>query len=398
MAHEAGLPTTTAGGADRSGGTRTVHTVRGWSVVDAPVPAGDDRLDGPEAWALQGTERVLREAAVDADGHDDLAVSVRALRATLQEQVYARRHRLVAVPAGTPRPRPDDVVGTASVLLPQHSNRHLTEVSVTVRPGSRGRGVGTALLEAAESLAVAAGRTTVLVETEHRGEPPAGAPDVLEPASGVGRIRGAEPGAALCLGRGYVLEQAARYSVLDLPVAPAHLARLHDDAAARAGAAYRLVSWRDRAPEDRLDDWALLETRMSTDDPPAGLDIEEDPWDAARLRRYEDDLAASGRGYLAVAAEHVATGTLAGLTMVQWDRDRPGPVQQDSTIVLTEHRGHRLGMLMKTGLLRRLADERPDARRVHTWNAEENAFMLTINVALGFRPVGVSGEWQKRLG
>jgi hypothetical protein len=55
-------------------------------------------------------------------------------------------------------------------------------------------------------------------------------------------------------------------------------------------------------------------------------------------------------------------------------------------------------MLVKAGLLLRLPELRPDARRVHTWNAEENAFMLGINVALGFRPVGVSGEWQKRFG
>ena len=55
-------------------------------------------------------------------------------------------------------------------------------------------------------------------------------------------------------------------------------------------------------------------------------------------------------------------------------------------------------MLVKAGLLLRLAEARPEARRVHTWNAEENAFMLAINVALGFRPAGVSGEWQKRLG
>lgn len=380
---------------------RTVHATGGWRVLDAPVPTRLDVLADPghpESWALHGTERVLRAAALDDDGHDDLAVGVRALGASLQEQEYTRRHRLVVVGADVGSPQPDDVVGTASVLLPQHSNQHLVEVSLTVRPGDRGQGAGTALLEAAESLAVAAGRSTILVETEHRGEPRPGEPDVLEPASGAGRIRADEPGARLCGDRGYVLEQAARHSVLDLPVAPAHLARLHDDAAARAGSAYRLVSWQDRAPEDRLADWALLETRMSTDDPLAGIDYREDPWDGARLRRYEEQVAAAGRGYLAVAAEHVATGALAGFTLVQWEHDRPRAVLQDSTIVLAEHRGHRLGMLVKAGLLLRLTEVRPDARRVHTWNAEENAFMLGINVALGFRPVGVSGEWQKRFG
>ena len=35
---------------------------------------------------------------------------------------------------------------------------------------------------------------------------------------------------------------------------------------------------------------------------------------------------------------------------------------------------------------------------VGTWNAEENSFILSINVTLGFRPAGGSGEWQTKLG
>lgn len=364
-------------------------------VLPAPVPA---TLDHPDAWALHGAEIVSREVDADTYGHEDLAFTAQYLWAKLQEQEYARRVRLVAVPADVADPAPDDVAGSASVILPRHSNEHLAHASVTVRPRFRRQGIGTALLLAVEELAAAEGRTTVILESEHGGEPVAGTPGALEPASGAGRIAVGDPGAVLCLRHGYALEQAARYSVLDLPVATDRLAALHDDAAARAGADYRLVSWRDRAPEQWLDAWALLETRMSTDEPQAGLDLAEDPWDATRLRRYEADIAASGHGYLVVAAEHVPTGSLAGFTMVQYQLDRPGPVFQEDTIVLGEHRGHRLGMLVKADLLQRLRDVRPEARRVHTWNAEENAFMLGINVALGFRPAGVAGAWQKRLG
>ena len=61
------------------------------------------------------------------------------------------------------------------------------------------------------------------------------------------------------------------------------------------------------------------------------------------------------------------------------------------------HRGRRLGMLVKAANLRRLTGELPAVRRVDTWNAEENAWMLAINVALGFRPSGGAGEWQLAL-
>ena len=72
-------------------------------------------------------------------------------------------------------------------------------------------------------------------------------------------------------------------------------------------------------------------------------------------------------------------------------------VHQGDTLVVPEHRGRRLGMLVKAANLRRLVDELPETQRVDTWNAEENRWMLGINVALGFRPSGGSGEWQLRL-
>ena len=39
----------------------------------------------------------------------------------------------------------------------------------------------------------------------------------------------------------------------------------------------------------------------------------------------------------------------------------------------------------------------PGLRRIHTDNAEENAPMLAINVALGFTAVGVVAAWQRRV-
>jgi hypothetical protein len=69
---------------------------------------------------------------------------------------------------------------------------------------------------------------------------------------------------------------------------------------------------------------------------------------------------------------------------------------QDDTLVAKAHRGNRLGMLVKILNLRRLEAERPSVERILTFNAAENEHMLAINVALGFRPAGHSGEWQRR--
>ena len=62
--------------------------------------------------------------------------------------------------------------------------------------------------------------------------------------------------------------------------------------------------------------------------------------------------------------------------------------------MLREHRGHRLGALVKVANLERLLAEAPDARRVHTWNADENTHMNAINDAMGFVPRQRESIWR----
>jgi RimJ/RimL family protein N-acetyltransferase len=70
----------------------------------------------------------------------------------------------------------------------------------------------------------------------------------------------------------------------------------------------------------------------------------------------------------------------------------PNPnVSQWGTLVLPEHRGHRLGMAVKARGLKELQRRiGPHVRRVSTSNAETNAYMVAINERLGFRPVEVT--------
>ncbi|TAL24479.1 MAG: hypothetical protein EPN99_02770 [Frankiales bacterium] len=76
----------------------------------------------------------------------------------------------------------------------------------------------------------------------------------------------------------------------------------------------------------------------------------------------------------------------------------PERVYQWDTLVLKEHRGHRLGTLVKLACLQRVAEEVPQARVISTWNAAENAPMIRVNDALGARVNGQLVNWQKRLG
>ncbi len=103
------------------------------------------------------------------------------------------------------------------------------------------------------------------------------------------------------------------------------------------------------------------------------------------------------RTLLTAVAEHVPTGTLAGFTQLGAPADLTRPVTQEDTLVLREHRGHRLGMLLKVANLQFLEQVAPGHPCVLTWNAEENRAMLDVNEAVGFVPIGYEGAWRKDL-
>lgn len=349
------------------------------------VPADPDH---PDAWTVEGVARVSE--AIDLPTHGtDFSLDVPTVRATLQEP-HRKIHRLVAVPRGSSDPA--DVVGCAMVGLPQVGNQHVAVVYVGVRPDRRRQGIGTALFDAGLQIARAAGRRVVHSDSAFAVEPPAG-PGALESPTGDGRIPMDDDATRFALARGFTLQQVVRHSVLDLPVPRAVLDPLRRD----PGPDYRVHLMQDGYDEEWLDQLAVLKTRMSTDIPHGGLELAEDPWDADRVRTRAADLRRRGQGILTAVVEHVPTGTLAGYSGVEYPLDKPAVVFQGDTIVLREHRGRGLGMLAKIAVLDALRDVRPDAARIHTWNAQENAQMLAINVALGFRQASVDAEWQRPL-
>lgn len=277
------------------------------------------------------------------------------------------------------------VVGRAVMTWAPSDAAAVSTLTVEVLPQFRGHGVGTALADAVEEASAAAGRFVAQSEPIH--DAAAGGAPIPSP-TGFGSVPAADPGVRFLLGRGYTLEQVQRVSVLQLPAA---------DPGVPTADGYRLVDWTGVTPPRWRGEMARMRTRMVTDAPAAGLDVDDDPWDADRVLAWDTGLVATGRQVIFVAAEHVATGELAGFTELTFPTDREPAATQHDTIVLAEHRGHRLGLALKWAALRRLADLSPASRLVVTFNAEENRHMLAVNEALGFVPRAYAGAWRKSL-
>jgi GNAT superfamily N-acetyltransferase len=267
-------------------------------------------------------------------------------------------------------------------------------LGVQVLPAFRRQGMGTALADRVEGIAAADGKTKFIVYTVSRDAPG----ERLTAPTGFGSVPLHNPEVKFLLDRGYTLEQVERGSRLELPVDEASLASHYATAAAASGPDYRVHHWADLTPDQWLEDMAILFTRMSTDAPTAGLEEPEDPWTVERVVDSDRRAEASPRTQLTAAVEHLPTGRLAGFTVLSIPGERDRAVSQEDTLVLKEHRGHRLGMLLKVANIRYLQRERPGFSAILTFNAEENRHMLGVNEAVGFVPMGYEGAWKKVLG
>lgn len=282
------------------------------------------------------------------------------------------------------------IVGVARYELEAGDDPQTVWMLIDVPAEHRGRGIGRALSEWLESVAHTDAVRKAIVYSPSAALPGAR----ITALSGAGSVAANDRSVQALQRSGFRLEQVIRASRLSLPFdARSVLA----DAAARSGSDYRLHYWIDRTPERWLDDLALFNTRMSTDDPSAGLEEPEDIWTPERVIASEVRAVATGRTTLFAAVEDIASGQLIGFTTLSVPPEPDRAVAQVDTIVLGEHRGHRLGMLLKLANLDHLARERPGHPAVVTFNAEENRYMLDVNEAVGFVAVGYEGGWRKDL-
>jgi len=254
---------------------------------------------------------------------------------------------------------PGSVQGWYYLFLPERENLDRAYVNLTVHPAARRRGIGTALLRHAAGRAAGAGRSVL------------GSGALQDSAGAAFGVRvGATPG----------LVEARRVQVLGkLPAGRVAFLR---EQAARAAAGYSLVAWDGRIPEQYLAGYVDVGNAMA--DAPHEAGQEPWVWDVDRVREQMDNRERQDRRVYTLAALHDASGEMAAVTAVEADQDNPGWGYQLITAVTRKHRGHRLGMLVKTAMLDWLAVEEPALERIMTGNAAVNQYMIAINEELGY--------------
>jgi hypothetical protein len=166
--------------------------------------------------------------------------------------------------------------------------------------------------------------------------------------------------------------------------------------AERSALDYELLRLPGVVPDDLVDAVAAL-TEAINDAPTEGLEIEDEVFTADRIRAFEAAQAGRDIRIYRLLAPHRETGDLAGHTVVGVDADQPWCGGQYDTSVVEAHRGHRLGLLLKIGMLRWLAEEEPQLRAIDTTNAASNHHMVAVNETLGYRPIERRIGWQRRL-
>lgn len=262
------------------------------------------------------------------------------------------------------------LVGWIGLGLPLAENTGTSTVDVQVAPAHRRQGLGRALFAEVSRLAAGLGRGRLVSE-----------------------VSGAAGEAfASAVGARPVLADTQRR--LDLTVVDnRHLDALLADAVAHA-TGYSLLEWVGATPEEHLAAVAALESRMTTDAPMDDLEWEQEVFDVERMRERDRVMTLRRNRAYTTVVRHDASGQVVGATMLTVADGVDEAADQWQTIVTPEHRGHRLGMLLKIANLRHLSAHEPAVTIVDTWNADSNAPMLRVNVAMGFRPVRQWAEWE----
>ncbi|MGH3330545.1 MAG: GNAT family N-acetyltransferase [Nocardioidaceae bacterium] len=262
-------------------------------------------------------------------------------------------------------------VAAARLWLSEWDNTHLAWLWLGVHPDERRQGYGSALFDFA------------LQESRRLGRSSFGADGWDHPRT---RAFAARHGLTI---RSAAIQRRQYLTEVDRKVVEERYVE-----AGEAASAYELVRIVGRTPPELLDAVAEM-TAAINDAPTDDLEIEDEVFPRERVEDYENATLAKGQRLYRLLARHKETGELAGHTVVAVESERPWIGEQHDTSVVRAHRGHRLGLLLKSDMVRWLAVEEPQLRTIDTWNAESNDHMIAVNEKLGYRVLGRELEFQR---
>lgn len=344
-----------------------------------------DSLDAPDAGPFLELVRIANEVCRYDAGHDYLDEVPSEVLGMWQDQSDWTQIGFAAERGG-------EILGVVKLMISNEDDVSAVEFDLMIDPPKWGQGAEERLLAEVEREARDRGIPTIQTWTLHR---PGTAGPALVPPTGAGSVPAEDRQTVFQVANGFTLEQVERNSVFDLTGDFGVVERMLAEAEAAAGPDYRLVTWTAPTPPEFRDGFAYAMSRMSTDAPAGGLVIDEQHWDAARVERRDARQRAQGLTVSVAAIQHVPTGTIAAYNELVIAEDHSAATQQYGTLVLKEHRGRRLGTIVKCANLLRWREVVPESPRVSTFNAEENRHMLDINEAIGFVPASYAGAWKK---
>lgn len=335
----------------------------GWSAYQRIARAHNHELIGGPQW----------------DVSDD--ASLDAAQADTEHDI----HRYLAYLDGV-------AVGYANTRVNTVDSPHKMNIFICTLPEFRGRGVGEALAAHVSERA----RGYSVYQSWAECPIPEPGDDVLRSPSGVGEVPADHPSVKLALRHGFKLGQVERVSRYDFATPSIDPAAALKEALDYAGPDYEVIAFEGAAGDEMLADLAVLRQRMSTDAPSGEMSVIESQWDAERMRKADQERLVSNRMFR-TAARHKPSGSIVGLNELMVERSNPEAfVDQWDTVVLAEHRGHRLGMAVKAANLIAVKEAVPTATSIITWNAEENRHMLAVNEALGFYPILAEAAFERQ--
>ncbi len=326
-----------------------------------------EEIDPHDETALRSFWEVEAEAMM-ADRPFGVTRSWRAFKDPAQtESPYYRHIYLVARMDGKS-------VGVCDIGLAMQDNLQLAVLGIEVLPEFQRQGIGTQLYAEAETRCRAQGRTS-LIGGGYENE--------------LGRS-----GVDFAHAVGFETANREDHFRCPLPMSAENVGRL-EALAEGSSDEYEIVAWAKTCPPEYAAAYCEMHTQMANDVPIGEVDYVPVVYDETRLRSQEERMALA-YVQLVAAARRRSDGVFGGYTIVLVDPTTDHALQDD-TLVMPDHRGHRLGLRLKLANLRILQSDYPGRTAIHTWSALDNAAMQRTNRTFGYVPVEIEHVLQKRL-